>query len=1011
MRKTFSVFALIFAFLAAFAQENSRATHPSALYRSALDLFEKEKYTVSKKEFERYVQENSGLPTVGARYYIAYCALELGHEDEAETLFEEFLYNYPTHPKSDLVHYELGRYFYNKPDYENAIKHYELADLSKVSDADKNIAHFNLGYSYFITKKYEKAEPLFDKVKKYDSQYTYAANYYSGFIKYKKRNFEQAILDFKVAEQNASYETVVPFMLINIYYQQGKNDLVIEYGKEVLKAKKKIQKKNDVILLIADAHFKKKEYDKSAKLLGLFFKGKTKPDNTIRYRYAYSLMKIDEKDKAIIQFSEVASTEDSLGQYSAFYLGQLYLEKGNKNYAKNAFEQAAKADFDKDIQELSALNTAKLHFELKDFKKGLILSQEFVKKHPNSKYKKEVQELVTEGYLYNQNYTTALTYIEGLSSTTPRINKVYQQVAYLKAVDLYNQKNFGPSIQYFDKCLKFDFDLKVYNKALFWKAEALSILYQWKEANKTYDLLISTNDKGTFLYTKSRYSRGYTFYNQGQYAEAYHDFKEYIDIIESKNVRDHLDDALLRLADCYYYQKQWQNAVENYQKAISKEVKGKDYAYLKLGESKARTSDLDGALSSYDMVINNYPSSVYWSKALYEKAMLTYQNGKYALAIKEITRFTQAKPKDENIADLLMKRGISLMNVQRYEEALADFDLILEKYCQDKSLADDAFQLSRETLSKLNRENEIDKRLDLIVACNPDSSKLIEYKYDIALGFYNERKFEKAIGYFENFEKAYPNNDYKVELHYFMANCYYQLDRKKEAIDYYAKEVAYGRNKYYEISLLRLNKLLVNYEDQDQIIKYNKLLVKYASDVKHLLKAYVSLMDAYYEGENYDSSIYYASEILKQDNFVVDLKNKATLTKAKSLYMLEDSASVQVFADLFTSSSDAYGAEANYFLAKISREKGDYKKSQELAVNLKDQFSSYEYWVGKAFLLISENYIDLDEEFQAKSTLQSVIDYFPIPEIVEEAKTIMSSLENKETDEIQDSLNIEEEEY
>jgi hypothetical protein len=39
----------------------------------------------------------------------------------------------------------------------------------------------------------------------------------------------------------------------------------------------------------------------------------------------------------------------------------------------------------------------------------------------------------------------------------------------------------------------------------------------------------------------------------------------------------------------------------------------------------------------------------------------------------------------------------------------------------------------------------------------------------------------------------------------------------------------------------------------------------------------------------------------------------------------------------------------------------------------------YQYWLGKSFLLLSDLYIDNKDEFQAIHTLQSLIDYYEIP--------------------------------
>ena len=80
-------------------------------------------------------------------------------------------------------------------------------------------------------------------------------------------------------------------------------------------------------------------------------------------------------------------------------------------------------------------------------------------------------------------------------------------------------------------------------------------------------------------------------------------------------------------------------------------------------------------------------------------------------------------------------------------------------------------------------------------------------------------------------------------------------------------------------------------------------------------------------------------------------------------------------------------------LARIDFTKGEYKASVETLFQLNEEFASYDYWIGKSFILIADNYLKLDELFQSKATLNSIISKSPVPEIVEEAKLKLEKLE------------------
>jgi uncharacterized membrane protein (UPF0127 family) len=92
------------------------------------------------------------------------------------------------------------------------------------------------------------------------------------------------------------------------------------------------------------------------------------------------------------------------------------------------------------------------------------------------------------------------------------------------------------------------------------------------------------------------------------------------------------------------------------------------------------------------------------------------------------------------------------------------------------------------------------------------------------------------------------------------------------------------------------------------------------------------------------------------------------------------------------------GAESKYMVAEIMYRNAftaaaGYNRDSLLAVEAEifdfiDQNTPHQYWMGKAFLLLSDVYLGMDDEFQAIHTLKSIIDYYIIPDdgIVEEAR-------------------------
>ncbi|NJO01847.1 MAG: tetratricopeptide repeat protein [Bacteroidia bacterium] len=101
---------------------------------------------------------------------------------------------------------------------------------------------------------------------------------------------------------------------------------------------------------------------------------------------------------------------------------------------------------------------------------------------------------------------------------------------------------------------------------------------------------------------------------------------------------------------------------------------------------------------------------------------------------------------------------------------------------------------------------------------------------------------------------------------------------------------------------------------------------------------------------------------------------------------------IQVFQQVANNASDETGAEAQYLLAEIYYRQKKHQQSLETLFDLNKRYTNYEKWRGRSFLLIADNYIAMDEIFQARATLQSLIDKSPDPEVVSEARRKLASL-------------------
>jgi TolA-binding protein len=182
----------------------------------------------------------------------------------------------------------------------------------------------------------------------------------------------------------------------------------------------------------------------------------------------------------------------------------------------------------------------------------------------------------------------------------------------------------------------------------------------------------------------------------------------------------------------------------------------------------------------------------------------------------------------------------------------------------------------------------------------------------------------------------------------------------------------------------------------EAITAYHRL-ERMAVNKKEQYNAWSGLMESFYLQAQYDSADVYARTIIERGNINAGAQNKASLYLGKTALARGDyDTAKDEFLNTLNAARDEYGAEAKYLLAKVFYTQKEYKQSYETLTSLTNDFATYEVWVGKAFLLMADNFVAQNNIFQARATLQSLIDKFPQQTVKDEAKVKLRQLEQNE---------------
>jgi tetratricopeptide (TPR) repeat protein len=1000
MRKTIvSLLTCTLISVPALSQNTVAYTDPESYYHRGIELFQKKVYAASREEFKHYMvltektlKENE-FNLTNAEYYAALAGLYSKALD-ADIEIERFVVNHSSHPKAKVINNELGKYFYDQGDYNRAIAYLEKATTKASNSLQTMELKYKLAVSYFQTNDYQKALPLFDEVKSIASDFSQPAAYYSGVINYKKENYDAALVDFKKVENVNPYRIEIPNWIANILFVQKKNDELLAYTEPIID-KPNGKKIDDICLVTAEVCFFKDDFVKSAKYYDKFrnFKRGT-VSNQVTFRHAYSLYKTNNFEKAVENFKKLASSNTLLGQQASYYLGICSLKANDINAALMAFDRAKAASFDKVIKEEAQFNYAKVSIDLGNNQKGIAELQGYLKNYPNGKYEDDANEILSEVLFDSNNYAQAIDYIEKLKKRTTKINTAYQRLCYNQGVLDFNAERYARAIQYFDKSLSQPNDNELKQNSLFWKAEA-AYAAKLPEAEGLYKDVLSIGNET--LKQKSRYGLAYLNYNNKEYKQASNYFKEFLKGKKEESNRQNYEDALVRIGDCYLASKNYAEAITYYDQAIKENRSEKDYAMYQKALTLTFLGKNQEAQQVFDKIAMQYPNSRLADDALYQNGSLELDKGNYQNAVTILSKMVRERPKSGLIPQALSKRALAYGNLKNYEAAIIDYKVIIQRYGKSEA-ADNALLGLQENLNIVGRSEEFSAIVDEYKKNNPENGSVENLEYETAKNLYLNEKYDKAIVALQKYIKNYPNSNNVFDARYYLGDSYYISNDKLNALKYYNQVIADNRTAFVSKSALRAAAIEVSNKNFKNAITNYRTVVVSSPNKRDIVSAWQGLAESYYTIGNQDSVMIYCREIINNGgNIVMGASNKAQLYLGKAYMQKNDFTKAEVeFKKTIAMAKDNNGAEAKYFIGDIQYKIKKYKESIKTLQELAQEFAEFVYWYEKSFLLITEDYIALNDYFMAKATLKSVIENSDTAETVDEAKKKLKEVENKE---------------
>lgn len=976
-------------------------------YKDGLELFERGKYSSAAKQFDKVEDirtkstlqmdetEELSLLKENVRYYQAVCALELG-ESDAEGQFLKYIRDYPASANSKAAYFQIGKSYYAKQDYGKAIEWFEKIDSRNLAGAENTEYRFKLAYSKFMTGDYESSKPVFTELKDQRGQYQEASIYYYAYLSYLDEEYKTALNEFERLEGSKAYENSYPYYITALYFLDKRYDDVLAYALPKLESTQQ-ESETELLRIIAATYFIKGDLDESKKFYDRFQsqdQGETQ-NNQDSYQIGYINYKLGDYQKAI-QELEKLEEPDAYFQSAMITLGDAFLKTGDKQSARNAFFRASKLDFDPVLKEEGLFNYAKLSYDLEFHQVALTAVQEYIESYPNTRRAEEAQTLLAEVLLSTKNYRAAVDVLEDMPKRGPEANAAYQKVTYYRGLEYYNERAFENSISMFMRSEANRYDEEIYALAIYWKAEAMYEVRKFKEAVPNFHKFLQLPAaRKTDVYSYANYALAYAAFRADNYSTSANYFERFLATGGAEGIDlNTRNDAIARAADSYLAIKNYSKAGAYYDRLISSNAQSQDYALFQKGILVGLQGDHQGKIATLNSVMAKYPKSNYADDVAFEIPYTQFLMGDHDQAIDGLQQMVEEYPRSSYVPRALVTIGLVQYNKDDNDAAMTTFQRVVDQY----PTTDEAKQALSSIENIYLDRGDAAGFIRYATGTNIGDLSTAEqdaHTFSIARTLFDRGNWQGTVEAINAYFDKFPKPIQEKHARFLRAESNANLGNDEEALHDFNIIMNDWTSAYTEQTLISVSKLHLRneaYNEAVQVLKKLELTSEYKENYGWAVN---NLLVSYFHMGDYTETLNYAEIVKNYEKSSEEDIARGHLYAAKAyLSTHKGSEGMKELNLAALKSKTETGAEARYLVADQQLKNKNYDGAIQSAFDISDSFASYDYWVAKGFILMAQAYAAQGDSFQAKSTLESVMDNYENTEdgVLQEAEEILNNL-------------------
>jgi len=692
---------------------------------------------------------------------------------------------------------------------------------------------------------------------------------------------------------------------------------------------------------------------------------------------------------------KIAGGDDAIGQYASYYLAYCYDETNQPKFARNAYYAAYSAGFDDAISEESLFNYAKLSLMpgVDPFCEAVEQLDRFVAKNPKSSRVTEAEELSIYLLLNAKNNDEAITRLEKMNRKSRAMQNIYNNLLYSTGVENFQKGDYDKAVSYFSKVFNSSQSSEKKAESCFWLGESAYTLKDYDAAERYLKQYKSTEGAHQMKeYPMADYDLGYVYFQKPDYQSATSCFRNFIQSCDDRQ-SDLKSDAYLRLGDCSFMQRNYDNAINYYDMATRVGKRNADYALFQSGLCYGAQGDANQKIAALNEMTSRYSGSKYYEQALYEIGNTHLVHNDQRSAIAAFSRLVKERPRSSYTRQAMLKVGMLYYNNNQYDQAMSTLKALVESHPN----TDESREAMTIIRSIFMEKNDLDSYFAYAKSSGQGQVEVSEQDslaFANAENFYFESRYDDAAKAYQYYFDNFGQGAYLLKAHQHALECAERKNDKNAMMTHLNYILAQNDNEYTDNALLKMARIEYDNGDYSKAGHHYQRLSQLTNVPQMQLEALEGGMKSNFFMGNYDTAISMGEDLFTSDGITADQVNQINHIVGKSYFEKgEYVAAMQKLDKSAKADRSVYGAESAYYSALCSLKLGKYDEVESKVFNISDNFSSHTYWVAKSFIALADVYVAKRNYFQAKETLRSVIDNYNGNDLKEEARAKLAEVE------------------